>query len=49
MEAVVKFDAIGEESGEDTAEVGVVVIEEVDKEEVSEEDVCVWIECDEVS
>ena len=44
-----KFDAIGEESGEDTAEVGVGVIKEMDKEEVSEEDVCVWIEYDEVS
>ena len=43
------FNAIREESGEGTAEVGVVVIKEVDKEEVSEEDVCVRIECDEVS
>ena len=40
-----EFDAIGEERREETVVVGVVVIEEV----VSEEEVCVWLQCDEVS
>ena len=41
-------DAIGEEREEDMAVVEVVV-KEVGKDEVTEEEVCVWMECDEVS